>query len=172
MVAQLFGPRPATVVLPPIIEPPVPTYVYGQRVAGYRLDEDRKTYVLSPEYGDLIGTVQRIVARYALGYDRRPELSRRYQYSERQIQAIVCGFAYEWFTRPVRARLLALGIASETMRRDPVRERQAQVIAAYERLATKASEYMNWPHLYPYDVKQQVADDLYLLSGAWREELS
>lgn len=168
MVAQLRAP---VIVLPWLLTPTPPPESHTGRAAGFRRGNDRNVWEFADEYRDIVGIAQRIVARYALGYEGRAALGQRYGYADRHVQAIITGQTYNWLTLPVRQRFLANGIGNLRMNRDHA-NRADQIRRAFESLSARAVEYMRWPEHYPYDVKQQVSDDLYLLSGAWREELS
>lgn len=111
---------------------------------------------------------QRIVMRFAVLLESHAEISARYGYSIRQIKQIATGRAWSALTRPVRLRLTALGLGDYQLRRTPAgRERLKAVM---QRLAAEAANIIDGPHHFEAEYRQQVATDLFLLSGAWREE--
>lgn len=111
---------------------------------------------------------QRVLLAYVLGFASRRQLSQRYYVSETQIQNWIKGTAHGWLTRPVRGRLLALGIGTASMRRSEARP--AEIRAALERLAAVATDALVWPEHYSEDQRSELALDLYLISGAWRDD--
>ena len=151
---------------------PPATPPYTQHVTyGYRHNK-RGEWTLTDYGREHAAVAQRILLRYALDYETRSELARRYSLSERNIQDIINGDRSHWFTSPIRARLLAHGIGDSRMRRSPKGCRVVEVRLALERLAARAWDMLIWPEHYSADMKDEVATDLYLLSGAWREDES
>lgn len=166
MVAHLIAPAAS---LPWLIEPSTPPEDHKGRAVGFRRTA-QNDWMISETYQGEIAVAQRMLARYALGYDSRAELGQRYGFSPRHVQSVITGQTYYWFTRPVRLRLLKLGIGNARMNRDEVGQRKAQVRVAFERLAVLAADMLaNWA-TYTNDQRAEVARDLWLLSGAWREE--
>lgn len=151
-----------------LLRPDRPAYPCTPRPDGFRLNRQTDQYELteSGEYHAAI--VQRMLLRYVLGYESRAQIGERYGFAARHTQSVINGTTYRWLTAPVRERLLANGVGNPRMSRSP--ERTNEVRAALEKLAAQAVEYLRWPHLYTYDDKEQVASDLYLISGAWRAE--
>ena len=163
-----YSPREVATSLPVLIEPTPPTETHKGRVAGFRRCDDRVEWELSPEYVRVVGMEQRILARYVLGYDSRATLCRRYGYSERQVQSVIRGETYKWLTQPVRDRFVALGICGPNAARSFARD--AAVKAALEKLAARAWDVLCRPARYTPSEIMEVSTDLYLISGAWRED--
>jgi hypothetical protein len=165
MVARLKEPAPRLQML---MQPSTPPYT--QHITyGYRHDK-RGNWALTNYGREHAAVAQRILLRYALDYETRSELAERYSLSERNIQDIIGGDRSHWFTAPIRARLLANGIGSDRMVRSPKGQRVVEVKLALERLAARAWNMLIWPEHYSADQKDEVATDLYLLSGAWRSD--
>lgn len=148
--------------LEPLLRPATPP-THKVLTYGYRRNSERQWEIT--DYGlDLAAITQRAVLSYALGYESRGQLAQRYAVSERQLQSWISGDGARWMTLPIRERLQANGIS---LRRG---NRTAQVRAALERLGARAADMLIFPHNYCAEDREQVADDLYLLSGAWRED--
>jgi hypothetical protein len=165
VVAQLSEPVQRLEPLLTPITPPDDRHV----TYGYRRDKDRK-WVLTDAGREAAAVTQRILLRYALDYDSRSELARRYSMCDRNVQDIICGRRTRWFTAPIRERLVANGIGTERMTRSPKGCRVVEVKEALERLASRAQDMILWPESYSWSDRGQVAIDLYLLSGAWRRD--
>lgn len=167
MVAQLREPITGLGWLLPPQEPPQ----HAVNAYGWRLNTDGSHRLT--EVGERQGPIaQRVLAASMLRLMSREQIAEHYGICVRQVQEIVTGNANGYLTAPVRERLHSLGIGDPDARgyRGTRQERTQQVRAAMERLSAQAVEYLRWPHLYTYDEKEQVASDLYLISGAWREE--
>ena len=165
MVARLSEPVRRLEML---MRPPAPPK--GAHVTyGYRHDK-RGNWTLT-DYGRAHAAVaQRILLRYALDVETRSELAKRYSLSERNVQDILSGDRSHWFTSPVRERLLANNIGNPRMNRSPKGCRVVEVKQALQKLAARAWDMLIWPEHYSWDDKSEVSTDLYLLSGAWRED--
>lgn len=154
--------------LPWLIAPEAPkTALRGPRVGGFTRGWGG-VYTLNVVGESHAGIAQRILLRYVLGYEDRKALGVRYGYSSRFIQGIITGEHFRFLTLPVRRRLLANGIGSITMNRSE--HRSAEVRAALEKLAARAYDMVLCPDHYTWDQRSEVSTDLYLLSGAWRED--
>ena len=139
MVAALAT-APAT-CLPLLLEPVQPgkqgnpSWVYGwRRVQGawVRCHGD-----------DAIGAlVQHAIVRYIVHGVSRQDLAREIGYSERQVQAWVCGRANTPYAEVVRQRLHELGISVGKGRRHASATRMLEVVAAYEALLEEAADHL------------------------------
>ena len=163
----LYRPRPVPQPLPALIAPTPPPRDCRDRVAGFTRTRGTTDWTLSPEYAGHVGVVQRMLASYALGYQSRAQIALKYGYSERQVQSILTGSTLGALTRPVRDRLVALGVCNERGHRSFKRDQEVR--AALERVAVLAADMLRDWSMYTNDQRQEVATDLYLLSGAWRE---
>ena len=165
MVARLSEPvRRLEMLMPPAAPPKGAHVTYG-----YRHDK-RGNWTLT-DYGQTHAAVaQRILLRYALHIETRSELARRYSLSDRNVQDILSGDRSHWFTSPVRARLLANGIGNPRMNRSPKGCRVVEVKQALQQLAARASDMLLNPGYWSEAAIKEVATDLYLLSGAWRDD--
>lgn len=152
--------------LEPLLPPALPTE-RTRHAQGYHRSRPARTrpqtWAVTLDGLEIAARVQRIVLSYALGYESRGQLARHYVLSERAIQDILNGRSYRWLTLPIRERLDANGISIKR------RGRQVAVREALERLARKASLMLAQPQLHLESARQEVAEDLYLLSGAWWE---
>ena len=152
--------------LAPVIWPSPPTTERGHP-DGFRRDTHGEL-VLTESGAAQAAIAQRIVLRYAIMMESHDEMTARYGYSLRQIKQIATGRAWSHLTRPVRLRLTAMGLGNHRARRTPAG--RAHFKAVMQGVAARAVEYMRWPHLYYPDEIEEVANDLYLLSGAWQEQ--
>lgn len=162
MVAQM-----RQVTTPWLMVPTTPPDDFQGRVNGFVRQPDG-SWALSGSATDLVADVQRILLSYVLGYEDRAELADRYALSERSIQSIITGQSHRFLTLPIRQRLLANCIGDLRMNRSP--QRSNEVRRALERLAVHAANIIDRPQAFTAEFRQQVAADLYLLSGAWREQ--
>jgi hypothetical protein len=165
MVSRLTEPvRRLEMLMPPATPPHTDHITYGYR-------HDKGGNWTMTDYGrDHAAVTQRILLRYALGYETRAELARRYSLSERNIQDILAGDRSHWFTAPIRERLMAHGIGNARMNRSPKGSRVVEVKQAIERLAGFATDMLVNRGRWTDAEIQEVATDLFLLSGAWRED--
>ena len=163
MVAQLQEPASR---LPMLMQPATPPR--GAHITwGYRHDKQGNWTLTN--YGRRSAAIaQRILLRYVLGYETRSELAARYGLSERNIQDIISGKRTHWFTDPIRERLIASGVGNARMNRSEARA--AEVRRALEHHAALATGVLRWPKRYSVDQRRELYIDLYLLSGAWRED--
>jgi hypothetical protein len=165
MVAQMKAPARRLEMLMQPSAPPRDGHV----TYGFRHDK-QGNWTLTGYGQDAAAVAQRILMRYALHYETRSELARRYGFSERNVQDIISGNRSHWYTDPIRARLLANGVGNPRMNRSAKGGRVIEVKQALERLAARAHDMVIWPERFSWDQKSDVATDLFLLSGAWRED--
>lgn len=157
----------STVHLAPLITPTAPAYPCVPRAEGFKLSRTEWAYELTPAGREQAAICQRMVLSYALGYENRSALSQRYGYAARHIQSVLSGQTYGWLTRPVRERLAAHGIFATRM---DVRIRNATIRGVLEELSGQAVDMIRWPEHYSANQRETLTLDLYLISGAWREE--
>ena len=136
---------------------------------GYRHDK-AGNWTLTDYGQEHAAVAQRVLLRYALGYESRSELACRYGYADRNVQDIIAGDRSHWYTDPIRERLIANGIGNARMNRSPKGCRVVEVKLALERLAARAYDMLIWPGHYYADQISEVSTDLYLLSSVWRED--
>jgi hypothetical protein len=153
--------------LEPLIVPRAPDYPLVPRAEGFKLSRSEWAFDLTPNGRYHAAICQRMLAIYALGFENRAALSQRYGYSARHVQSVLSGQTYQWLTRPVRARLEAHGLVAGRMDR---RIRTETVRRALERLAVLAADMLRDWSMYTNDQRQEVATDLWLISGAWRDQ--
>lgn len=165
MVARLAEPVRVIEPLYRISMPPIEMHT----VPGFARQEDN-SWGLTDAGRGWAAMSQRILLSYVLRFENRAALSRRYYLSIKSVQDIVIGRAHGRFTAPLREHLLYLGIGNRTMHRDVAPVREAQIRAALERLAVLSADMLRDWSMYTNDQRQQVATDLYLLSGAWRDQ--
>ena len=151
-----------------LMEPEAPPDDTHGPASGYRRSKGRHGWHLTTEGGAVAGVAQRIMLSYALGYETRDELADRYGYAHHHVQHIVVGTTWRWMTLPIRRRLLANGIGNLRMNRS--HRRPAEVKQALERLSVMAVELLRHPERYSDEQRESVALDLWLISGAWRED--
>ena len=163
MAVQLREPaRRLEMLLPPATPPRGAHVTYGYR------HNKRGEWTLT-DYGRTSAAIaQRVLLRYSLGYETRSELAARYSLSEQEIQAIISGERTHWFTDPVCERLIVNGVGNARMNRSDARS--AEVRAALERLAAQAHAHLTWSPDCVREYRELLRTDLYLLSGAWRED--
>lgn len=166
MVAQL---KPPIKTLPWLLPPELPDREERRPggILGFRRD-DTGCYALSRSGEEAGPVAQRILLRYALGYETRAQLACRYSMSERHVQGIICGDALQRFTTPLRRVLTEHGIAG--WRANRAERRAERVNAAVMRLAMQAAAILRNPAATPIETAQNVATNLWLLTGAWRED--
>lgn len=166
MVAQLQEPAAfEDWLLPPQLPPRHTINAYG-----FLLQTDG-THVVSAR-GMTDGPIgQRIVAASMLRLETREQLAERYGMSIRQIQEIVTGTARAYLTAPVRERLHRLGIGGTESRayKGQMVIRLVEIRDAHQRLAVLSADMLRDWSSYTNDQRAEVARDLWLLSGAWRE---
>ncbi len=154
--------------LPWVMEPESPSPHISGNAGGFRRTLNRKDWQLTPGGAAMAGVAQRMLLRYVLLGETRTEIAQRYGYSDRQVQSIVGGINYGYLTRPIRSRLLWHGIGNLRMNKEPARA--SQIRRALERLAAQAVDLIRWPEHYSEDARYTLANDLWLLSGGWRED--
>lgn len=158
MVAQLREPMQS---MEPLIMPHMPPDDLFH-APGYRRGAEG-AWEITQLGRDMEGEQQRILLAYALGYEKRRELAARHYRGERTVQAYLSGEISPWLTQPIRDRLKVWGISIQQGRKTrPVR-------VALERMAARAYDMLRRPQLYSESSRYEVANDLYLISGAWRE---
>lgn len=165
MVAQLREPvrRPE-----PLLTPDLPSETQFQAYGYNRGTDD--TWVLNECGRDAAALSQRVLLLYVLQFQTRKEIAAEFFMREESVQMIVGGRSYERFTAPIRRRLLALGIGNEQMTRGSKGVRPVEIRRALQSLAAQAYDMLIWPDHYYADQISEVSTDLYLLSGAWRED--
>ncbi len=166
MAVQLLAPANT---LPWLLPPQMPP-AHQMNVYGYRLKTDG-SHVITP-VGERQGPIaQRVLAASMLRLMSREQIAETYGLCVRQVQEIVTGNANSYLTAPVRERLHRMGIGDPDARgyRGTQQERTQQVREALARLAVLAADMLRDWSMYTNDQRQEVATDLYLLSGAWRE---
>lgn len=161
MVAQLKPPARLQPLLPPAI-PPMDRHV----TYGYRRNKSYE-WQLTDLGVEAAAQAQRILLSYVLQIETRGDLAERYSMALTQVQATIRGAAHQWFTAPVRERLIALGIGDWTMHRSARRDHEIR--RAMSRLAAEASAMLASPNAYSQQHRDQLRTDLWLLSGAWWE---
>lgn len=154
--------------LPWLMEPESPPDDASGSASGFRRSKNRPGWHLTTQGAATAGVAQRIVLSYALGYETREELARRYGYALYHVQHMVVGETWRWLTLPIRRRLLANGIGNLRMNRS--HRRDAEIKRALERLSAGAVEMIRRPERYSAEQREAVALDLWLISGAWRDE--
>lgn len=157
---------PPQLGLEPLVEPP-PALENGdgRHHMGYLTGRDGVA-LLTPAGRSMAAVVQRIYLARLLGLADRNELSRRYGYAVRQVVTITRGVAHVGMLAPVRQRMLALGVVLPYGRLAPM-HRRLIAAEALARLAVQASAMLRHPEQYRPAAREQTAQDLYLLSGAW-----
>lgn len=161
MAVQLRAPT-----LPLLMEPEPPSDCQINAYGFVHGDDGQ--WQLSPVGREYAAIAQRVLLLYVLQIRNRQEIAREFCMREETVQMIVGGRTAERLTAPLRRMLLAHGIGDEQMRRSS--DRPLQIKAALERLAVQAANIIDRPQHFTAEHRQQVATDLYLLSGAWRED--
>lgn len=152
--------------LQPVIWPSPPATDRGNP-AGFVHDANG-ALVLTEAGAAQAAIAQRIVLRHAILLESHDDLAARYGYSTRQVKSIAIGRAWSHLTRPVRRRLTALGLGNLRARRTPAGRAQFKSVA--QQLCAQAVDMIRWPEHYSDDQRYTLATDLYLISGAWRED--
>lgn len=168
MVAQLReSVRRLSFLLPPDL-PPADMMMRQGGLIGFKRATDG-TFTVSPT-GEMMGVAaQRIVLAYALRFETREQLAERWNLSVRHVQAIVAGDALHWFTAPVRRWLREHAIGDERLCRGLSRGRLEQINAAFRGVAAEAAAVLQAPGRKSQQTVDNARTNLWLLSGAWRE---
>ncbi len=154
--------------LPLLFEPTAPEErgrSYGCHVLGWRAVQRSDARVRQHEHDVHGARAQHFIAWQVLCGVYRATLAERFGYSERSVQAILCGTTYAAYTAPVLDELRHLGI-SNGRRLAPVRMRE--IAEARQRLLEEALWLLRLPAPAPSLVATLEARNR-LLSVRWPE---